>query len=59
MALETGSEHRLTDSVFHHFGLQDYFQAIVRVDEVAAHKLAPETVRGAELLEVGSEVCRG
>ncbi len=58
MAVGTGSEHALAESLLQHLGLRDYFSALVAADDVKRHKPEPDTfLRCAQLIGVPPERC--
>ncbi|WP_114195784.1 fructose-1-phosphate/6-phosphogluconate phosphatase [Edaphovirga cremea] len=58
MAVGTGSEHAMADSLLQHLGLRGCFDVIVGADDVHNHKPAPDTfLRCAELLGVPAHQC--
>ncbi|MGQ8819022.1 fructose-1-phosphate/6-phosphogluconate phosphatase [Serratia sp. NA_13] len=58
MAVGTGSEHRMAETLLRHLGLFHCFDAIVGADDVQRHKPEPDTfLRCAELIGVLPEKC--
>ncbi|MGO3569304.1 MAG: fructose-1-phosphate/6-phosphogluconate phosphatase [Serratia grimesii] len=58
MAVGTGSEHRMAETLLRHLGLFHCFDAIVGADDVQRHKPEPDTfLRCAELIGVPPEKC--
>lgn len=58
MAVGTGSEHRMAESLLRHLSLFNYFDVIVGADDVQRHKPEPDTfLRCAELMGVPPENC--
>lgn len=58
MAVGTGSEHRMAETLLRHLGLFNYFDAIVGADDVQRHKPKPDTfLNCAELIGIPPEKC--
>lgn len=58
MAVGTGSEHRMAETLLRHLGLFNCFDVIVGADDVQHHKPEPDTfLRCAELIGVPPEKC--
>ncbi|QKJ88352.1 fructose-1-phosphate/6-phosphogluconate phosphatase [Paramixta manurensis] len=58
MAVGTGSEHQMAETLLRHLGLRDYFDVIVGADDVERHKPEPDTfLRCAALLGVAPARC--
>ncbi len=58
MAVGTGSEHQMAESLLQHLGLDGYFDAIVGADDVTRHKPQPDTfLRCAALMGLSPTRC--
>ena len=58
MAIGTGSEHAMAETLLRHLGLRHYFNAVVGADDVKKHKPEPDTfLRCAKLINVLPKKC--